>query len=180
MTIRKIEEIQEALDKRKRRQKWRPSLCDELVSWMGKGLSNIEIAAKLKISEKQFYEWLKTHPDFQDAFDLGDPQRFSFLMERADKNFFEDKNDKGYKHWLKKMHYIYSKYSPETAATASTTNNYQIGNVNMLKYEGRSESELLEILQSKMLKITPSEKEAVPCESTVLIEQLIEPKHDSK
>lgn len=171
--IRTSSEIEESIRKGKRKQKYRPSRCDELIVLLGKGLSNIEIAAKLKISEKQFYEWLKTHPEFKEAFEIGDPQRFSFLMEKADKTFLEDKNDKGYKHWLKKMSYIYSKYSPEAAASIATTNNYQIGNVNMLKYEGRSESELLEILQSKMLKITPND-------NTVLIEQLIEPKHDPK
>ena len=125
---------------------------EELVKYMAKGLSNLEIAAKFDIAEKTFYEWLKNYPEFQEAYDKGDPKRFAFLMQKGDQIFLEEKNDKGYKHWQNKVNYMYKNYRPEPDRSG-TTNNIQIGNINMLEYKDKSEAQLYEILQTKISKI---------------------------
>lgn len=126
---------------------YNPEYCDDLIKYMSKGLSNIQIAAKLGISEVTFYKWKDAHPDFAEAYDLGDPKRFDYLMEQADKAFLEEKNDKGYKHWKNKMSFIYKNYVPEAKMPTSTIN---IGNMNVLQQ--KSEQELLEIFSNKLNK----------------------------
>lgn len=128
---------------------YNPQHCEELIKWMSKGLTNIQICAKLGISEKTFYDWRRDRPEFQEAFDLGDPLRFNFLMEQGDELFLKGVNDKGYKHWQKKMSYMYRDYSPE--ASLGTTNNIQIANMNVLN--NKSDGELLEILNQKLEKL---------------------------
>ena len=127
---------------------------------MAKGLSNLEISARFEIAEKTFYEWLKDYPEFQEAYEIGDPKRFAYLMSLGDRIFLEERNDKGYKHWGTKMSYMYKNYRPEPDKSA-TTNNIQIGNINMLEYKDKSEAQLYEILQTKISKIKQVEGQAV-------------------
>ncbi len=134
------------------RFKYTPEHCDRLISLMGKGLTNNQIAARLDISEKTFYKWLQDNETFKEAFEVGDVKRFDYLMEQGDKFFLYGEagpNDKGYKHWQKKMNYMYKNYAPEGAqAQNQTTNNIQIGNMNVLN--NKSDGELMEILQQKL------------------------------
>lgn len=152
-------------DFKKKDMKYKPEYCDDMIKYMERGLSNIEIAAKFRISEMTFYRWLKDHEEFQEAHDIGNPIRFAYLMAKADQIFLEERNDKGYKHWLKKISYMYKDYSPEVKQTA-TTNNIQIGNVNMVEYQGKSEAQLYEILLSKMQRLKPVEIEVKAIEAT--------------
>lgn len=146
--------------------KYKPEYCDTLIKWMGQGKSNLELAAKFGITEATFYDWRKDWPEFQEAYDIGNPKRFTFLMEKADQIFLEDKNDKGYKHWLKKIQHMYKDYAPEKAEN-STTNNIQISNMNVLN--GKSDTELLEVLNQKLLK----------CRLEPIEVKVIEDKHDN-
>lgn len=144
---------------------YKPEYCDDLIKYMSQGKSNLELAAKLGITEKTFYDWRKRFPDFGDAYDLGDPLRFAALMEKADEMFLL--NDKGYKHFLKKISHMYKDYSPD-APLSSTTNNIQIGNVNMVEYQAMNEGQLFNILQTKMAQLKPIEHSQDVIEGEVL------------
>lgn len=132
------------------KNKYTPECCDTLLKGMEKGLCDYQIAAKIGISFPTFLKWKEEYSDFREAYEIGDPKRFSFLMEKADKIFLEGEagpNDKGYKHWLKKMNYMYKDYSPEAKIQGNTTN-IQINNIKALGE--KSDGELLEILQQKL------------------------------
>ncbi len=143
------------------RFKYTPEHCDKLVKYMGQGMTNMQIAAKMDITEKTFYEWIEKHEDFREAYDLGDPKRFAYILEQGDKYFLDGQNgpqDKGYKHWQKKMNYIYKTYAPDSQVTA-TTNNIQIGNMNLLSQ--KTDVELLDILNQKLLTLRMDPQEAL-------------------
>lgn len=148
-------------DYKKRKTKYSPFFCDDLIKYMSQGKSNIECAAKFCVTEKTLYAWRKEHTDFEEAYHLGDPIRFAFLMEKADKIFLEDKNDKGYKHWLKKISFMYKNYSPEESKSSGTTNNIQIGNMSVLQNIGNDKNKLLEYIQSKLLSTHIIETEVI-------------------
>jgi hypothetical protein len=135
------------------RFKYTPEHSDKLIALMEKGLTNNQIAARLNISEKTFYKWLQDNEYFKEAYEIGDAKRFDYLMEQGDKFFLYGEggpNDKGYKHWQKKMSYMYKNYSPESV-DKGTTNNIQIGNMNVLST--KTDGELLEILNQKLEKL---------------------------
>src|ERR1043165_7287912 len=136
--------------------KYYPEMCDKLIKLMEKGLPDMQIAAKLKISYPTFKSWLDKYTEFKEAYELADPLRFDYIMEQGDKIFLTGEagpNDKGYKHWLKKTNYIYKNYDNEAGRTTGTT--IQIGSMNVLNQ--KSDSELLEILNANLdnLKLLP-------------------------
>lgn len=153
--------------KKKPRVTYNPAYCDDLLKYMAKGYSNLEVIAKIGIAEKTFYEWIKSEPDFKEAYDIGDPVRFSFLMQKADQLFLEGGNDKGYKHWLKKVSYMYKNYAPESVMPSGTTNNIQISNMNVLQSISNDKGKLLDYINAKLL-------------STNLIEHKKDPLNDQE
>lgn len=134
---------------------YKPEYCDDMIKYLSKGYSNLELAAKFNITEKSFYQWLKDHPDFQEAYDIGHPKRFLYYMDSARKAFLEGKNDKGYKFFKDLIRYTYKDYAPEGSKDGTT--NIQIGNINMLEYKDKTPEQLYQILQTKMLHIKPVE-----------------------
>ena len=129
---------------------YKPEYCDKLIELMSKGKMNPQIAARFKITEKTFNVWKRENPDFQEAYELGDVLRFDFLIEEGDKLF--KMNDKGYKHWLKKMQYMYKHYAPDGLPSIGG-NTINIGNVNMLQYQDKSPQELFGMLQQRMSEL---------------------------
>lgn len=153
---------------------YKPEFCDDLIKLMGRGYSNLELAAKFHIAEKTFYAWRNEHEEFEEAYQIGDPIRFLFLMEKADEYFLEGKNDKGYKHWLKKVQNMYKHYAPEIKDSA-IVNNITVGNMNVLALQDKSETELMSILQNKLLR---NKNKLQGLDSQVIDVQAVEIKED--
>lgn len=127
---------------------YKPEYCEDMIKLMAKGASNLELAAKFGITEKCFYDWKLKHPDFKMAWDIGYPKCFNWWMTEGKERFFMAGNDKGMKYWQTCMRNMFNFGSEEQTPRQLTTNNIQIGNMNVLA--NKTDVELLEILNTKL------------------------------
>lgn len=50
---------------------YRPEMCVKAVDLMRDGASKTEVAAELGVCKQTLYEWIKKHPEFDDAIKKG-------------------------------------------------------------------------------------------------------------
>lgn len=67
---------------RGRPSKYEESMCDTVVTCMKKGYIVDEVCAELGIHRDTFFEWIRAHPDFSDAYKKG-KAGFSAFWTRA-------------------------------------------------------------------------------------------------
>ena len=51
--------------------KYRPEMCDRVLSLYQNGESDVEVAVALDISKNTFYEWVREKPEFAEAVHKG-------------------------------------------------------------------------------------------------------------
>lgn len=122
----------------------------DLIKRMSEGQTNVEIWADWDITERSFYKWLKEHEEFKEAYELAKPKWEKKWLQKGIDYMESGKRD-AFKYWAKIMGIKGSKKWREGSGASNNTTNVSIGNMNIL--QSKSESELLEILQTKMLKL---------------------------
>lgn len=122
---------------------------DDLLDKMSKGLTNVEIMADWNISEPCFYKWIKDHEEFAEAYELGKPKWETTWIKKGETNALSG-NREYFKFWNRVMAVKASKgWKEEKGST-----NVNIGKITQVNnYEGKSEAELAEILQTKLEKL---------------------------
>lgn len=123
----------------------------DLLERMAKGELNIEIIAAWDICEKAFYNWLDKYPEFKEAYEIGVPKKKVVWYKKGDQ-YLND--DAGYKHYRAIMRNIDPEYDRQDKEGGGTTN-INIGNMNVLAYKGKSDTELLDIIKQKTALLAP-------------------------
>ena len=136
--------------------KYKSEYCLKIVDLMERGYLNLEIAAKLGIAEKTFYDWKDRYPEFGEAFEKGYPKQFMWWMTKGREKFLEGDSDKGYKYWHAVMRNCFNYDAGE--GKGNTT--IQIGNMNVLNQ--KSDSELLQLLQDKLNNLKLPDTNLIP------------------
>lgn len=139
---------------------------EDLIKYMKKGFWNCQIIDAFDISEVTFYNWLKIHPEFKEAYEMGIPKRKAYYAGKFHE-ILEGKNDS--KHAFKAAEAILTKELKEwTENSVDTT-------VNLNVHLTKSTTEILEYLkqQAQAIDIDVIEiKEKVPNGQQI---RLIEP-----
>lgn len=129
----------------------RPPLYDEsihpdaLVEMMSKGMLDCEIYAEWGITRETFCKWKREHEEFKEAHEEGMPKCEAVYVRKMRECWLSG-DDKGFKYCIALMNNKFGWGKDESKG--STTNNIQIGNMNVL--QAKSNTELLEILQQKL------------------------------
>lgn len=129
------------------KSKWHPDLPEKLRKLMAEGKLDCEIYAKFGVSKKTFYEWLRTKPEFKEAYEEGLPQCEAKMVEFA-RTKLATGDDTGFKYWISIMNNKFreSGWSKETPQVAQVTNTQY--NISLIAQ--KSESELIELLTDKL------------------------------
>lgn len=105
-----------------------------LVELMAQGALDCEIYAEWDICKDTFYTWRNEHEEFQEAFNRGLPKCEAWYTKEM-KRCWKEHDDKGFKYCIAIMN---NKFGWERGTRSEgTTNNIQIGNVNVLQQLGR-------------------------------------------
>lgn len=129
-------------------KKYKPEYAEKAVELMGQGYLDYELAAHFKVSVNTISNWKKEHPEFKEAWEIGDPMCFSWWLGEGKTRYMD--SDKGMKFWSSIMRHRFG-WGNEDDKKVSTTNNLTIGSINVLN--GLSEKELLEVFQEKQLAL---------------------------
>lgn len=133
-----------------------------LLELMEQGKLNIHIIASFKITEKTFYQWLKEHPEFKEAYDIGLPMVHSAWLQKGEE-YMESDRDKPFRYWCKVMDvkFNYAKEAGTAGGTTNKTTNVYIDNMNVL--QSKNKDELLELITKKL-----SHNDSIPAEYRLL------------
>jgi len=71
--------------------------CTDLQKKMKEGLLDMEIYAEWGIHEDTFYEWLRSHPEFKEAYKQGLVKCQAWWIKSLRENYIKG-NDKGFKY----------------------------------------------------------------------------------
>ena len=143
----------------------------DLVARMSQGETNVEVWAAWDIHETTFYTWLEQHCELKDAYEHGQTKwRAAWMAKGAE--FMNGKAGArdAFKYWDR---ILSIKGGAEYKHDKSGVN-IQLNQTN-ISYEGKSEAELTELLQSKLEKLNL----AVP-QLTVIDAEFLEKKDESK
>lgn len=131
--------------------------CDKAYTLLCQGKLDVHICSELGINRKTFYEWIKTHPEFEKAIESGDIECHKWWYDRMQQKF-EAGDDHGYRY----CQIILANHGKrwgygDTNKPTGTTNNTQINvnNLNLLNSD-KSNQELLEVLKNTIQKIPQS------------------------
>lgn len=119
-----------------------------LLELMTQGMLDCEIYSTWKIGKATFYRWVDQYSELKEAHEEGKEQAEAWWVKRM-REAFLDRDDKGFKYCIAIMN---NKFGWDKGGKGEgNTTNISIGNMNVLNT--KSESELLEILQSKYNEI---------------------------
>ena len=128
--------------------KYREDYPELILKLSTDGALNCDLFVALDICKDTFYEWVRTYPDFEDAYRRARARSEAYWARQL-KEMTIAKDDKGAKACIMILNNNFGWGNNENKG--STTNHIQIGNMNVLNT--KSESELLEIIQNKMQKL---------------------------
>lgn len=63
--------------------KYKPIYCKRARQYLAKGYSKRATAGLLEINEDTFYEWIKVHPEFKEAVQLGSQHGEAMYISKA-------------------------------------------------------------------------------------------------
>lgn len=63
--------------------KYQPEYCDELIEYMSRGMTLKAFAGKISVNVDTVFEWLKVHPEFSDAYKVGQGKFEEMMLEMA-------------------------------------------------------------------------------------------------
>ncbi len=108
---------------------------DQLIEMMSVGKLDVQIYAEWGVSKDTFYTWLNEYKDLKEAHEIGLAKCEAWYASAAQRAL-EDRDDKGFKYFIAIMN---NKFGWEKGPPKSegTTNNIQIGNVNLLQQKSR-------------------------------------------
>lgn len=134
----------------------------DLIDKMGQLWLDVQVYASWGISRKTFYQWLQTHEDFSDAYDIGMAQ-FEAGVSQKIKDIGDGHLDA--RHSLNAWLAIANRKCKWNQAPANEVN-IHINNMNILA--NKSTAELLKIVQSdiKELELLDDSTTTVDCSST--------------
>lgn len=117
--------------------KYKKDMPDQLIELMSQGKLDVQIYSEWGISKGLFYKWLNEHEELKEAHDIGLAKCEAWYASCAQKAL-EDRDDKGFKYFIAIMNnkFNWEKGSPKAEGT---TNNIQIGNVNVLQQKSRAD-----------------------------------------
>ncbi len=120
---------------------------EQLLELMTQGMLDCEIYAAMGLKKDTFYRWRREQPDFQEAFEIGLPRCEAWWVSRI-RTCWEAGDDKGFKYCIAIMNNKFGWGKEEARAGSVTTNNIQIGNMNVLAQ--KSHQDLLELLKDDL------------------------------
>lgn len=137
--------------------KYRADYPEKLIDLMSKGYLNLEIAAKLGVAEKTFYDWRERYPEFGEAYEIGYPQQYLWWQTKGREKYLEGDSDKGYKYWHAVMR---NAFGYDVNEGKGTTNIHINTQNNILST--KSDAELLELLQDKLNNLKLPDTNMIP------------------
>lgn len=119
----------------------------ELIKLMSRGYTNSQIFGDWEISKETFYCWIREHPEFKAAYEVGLPLCEAW-WEKKGMEFMEDSNNKAFNYWVAFMNnkFGWSKGAGQVDNQPNQTIN--IGNINVL--QSQSHDQLLEHVMDKL------------------------------
>lgn len=131
--------------KRGQPTKYHTGLCEDLVRRMSSGETNVWVCAAWDISETTFYDWLRTYPELQEAYSIGQP-KCQVWWEQYGKDMMEGKKDeKGFKPWIAVMN---AKFKYNANPNLPSSNTIHINNMNVLSLNQKDiDSEITKLLE---------------------------------
>ncbi len=118
--------------------------CD-LADRMARGELNCEIEAAWGISRMTFSRWVKEHPDFDDAYQIGKSSWEAAWVAKG-KEYMEGNKDKPFRYWIAVLN---NKGGWSSERKEGTTN---ITNVQVNMLDNKNHNELLQFVQNKIDK----------------------------
>jgi hypothetical protein len=125
--------------------KYQDSYPDKIVEMMRGGALNCDLWAELDVCKDTFYEWIRTYPDFEDAYRRGRAKAESYWARQL-KEMTIAKDDKGCKACIMILNNNFGWGKGDGQAGSQTIN---IGNMNVLQ-NNKTDQELIELIQEKM------------------------------
>ena len=120
-----------------RPSKYKKDMPEQLIELMSQGKLDVQIYAAWGISKDTFYSWLNENKELKEAHEIGLAKCEAFYAAAA-QQALADRDDKGFKYFIAIMN---NKFGWEKGAPKAegTTNNIQIGNVNLLQQKSRTD-----------------------------------------
>lgn len=131
----------------------------EVIRRMELGELDIQIIAAFGISKKTFYLWLKNHPEFKEAYDIGIVQ-CEAAWDRKGVEYMEGDRDKPFRYWIAIKNNKFGWADGKKEQINKTTNVY-IDNMNVL--QTKNKDELLDLISKKL-----SHNDSIPQEYRML------------
>ena len=120
-----------------RQSKYKKEMPDQLIELMAQGKLDVQIYAQWNISKDTFYTWLNEYPDLKEAHNQGLAKCEAWYAEKA-QQAMNDRDDKGFKYFISIMNNKFG-WEKGNKAEGGTTNNIQIGNMNVLQQKSRTD-----------------------------------------
>lgn len=132
-----------------RPEKYQQDYPDQLIKMMAEGMLDCEIYAAWDISKNTFYRWKREKPEFEEAFEIGFPKCEAFYAKHARLAMLNG-DDKGFKFFIALMNNKFGWEKGSKGDGNTTTNNIQIGNINVLQQKSRDD--LLDYIKTSINK----------------------------
>jgi uncharacterized protein (DUF433 family) len=122
----------------------------DIILRMANGEFDSQIAAAWSISRDSLYEWIKTHEEFKEAREIGQPKREAKWIEIG-RTFMEKGNKAGFNYW---MAFCNNQLGWKSDKEES---NVHINNMNLI--ENKNTQELIDFVKNKIniIDVTPIE-----------------------
>lgn len=122
--------------------KYNVNKCQELIELMAKGYTNAQVFREWNIHKDTFYDWINKHPQFREAYKAGLDRWEAWLMDQFQAMI---KGDITAKHAFNSVAMLANnKLNWKNKQEEGTTNNINIGNINVLQTQ--SAEKLLELI----------------------------------
>lgn len=128
--------------------KYNETYPEDLVKLMEQGMLNCEIYAKWGIHKDTFYQWINTHKEFKEAYDIGLAKCEAWWVARGRDGVSTGKGF-GFNPWIAIMNNKFG-WAQGSRQGEGTTNNITIGSVNLLA--NQSNPQLLDYIKTMTLK----------------------------
>lgn len=125
--------------------KYRDTFPEELLTLMSEGKLNPQIYAHFGIHKDTFYQWMYDYPEFKDAYHTGKPKCESYWIEWGMKGMRGEVKGFSFQIWIAFMNNKFSWVPGNKQPDSSTTNNINIGNLNVL--QNQNNTQLLESIK---------------------------------
>lgn len=120
----------------------------QLLELMATGAKDCDVYAKWDISKDTFYRWLREHPEFKEAYEKGLPKAQSVWEDVGKQGMMGHIKGFNFNAWIAFMN---NKFGWTPKNQEGTTNNINIGNVNV--FQSKSKEELIDYISTSVTNL---------------------------